>query len=208
MLGREPRPAGRSASASRRQHLAGAPPKRSTAFIVASLCTVLLSPACAGAASEQPADHSTRVRTAPASATAGVAPFAHASAGSAAAGAIHLRLVGEPLTDVAGTAARAAIAGVVQNAYLSAFRVHADATVLPARAVGGAFFRTKHLLVSLSTGTKLLSVVYATQSSTRLQRHAASYAHSVDLTHMRTVRTQTAKTQAGGQAAACGATRR
>ncbi len=162
MLGREPRQASRSASVARRQPLAGTTPTRITAFIVASLCTVLLSPACAGAAFEQPADHSSRVRSAIASASAGVAPDTRATAAAAAAGGIHLRLVGEALIDAAGRAEQAAIAGVVQDAYLSAFRVHADATVLPARAVGGAFSCVTHSLVGVGMGTKAMFLMYAT----------------------------------------------
>ena len=162
MLGREPRQASRSASVALRQQLGGPSPTRITAFIVASLCTVLLSPACAGAASEQPACHSTSGRSPLASATVGVAPGAHANPAATAAGAVLLRLVGEGLANAAETAARAAVAGVVQDAYLSAFRVHADATVLPARAAGGVLSRSTHLLVGAGVSTKLMFPMYAT----------------------------------------------
>jgi len=153
MLGREPRQVSRAASVARRQPLAGTAPTRITAFIVAFLCTVLLLPACAGAAFEQPADHSTSVPSALASASASVAPDTHATAAAAAAGVINLRLVGEALIEAAGAVEQAAIAGVVQDAYLSAFRVHADATVLPSRAVGGVFSCAETCLWALSMGT-------------------------------------------------------
>ena len=139
MLGRDPRQASRSASVARRQQLAGTAPTRITALIVASLCTVLLSPACAGAASEQTAYHSSRGRSSVASATAAAAaaPDAHLSATPAAAGGMQVRLVGEALADAAAADAGAAIAGVVQNAYLAAFGVPAHANVLSARAISG-----------------------------------------------------------------------
>lgn len=122
----------------------GVPPKRISAFIAASLITVLLSLAH-GAASEQPATRTSRVRTSVASASAGAATDADAYAAAAAASSMRLRLVGEALATTADADLLASIAAVTQAAYLAAFTVQADAVVLPVPAVGGELFRP-HIL--------------------------------------------------------------